>query len=261
MEFRIPAPEVERRGNCSPSAVRKQRAALVVLLLNANRIVSRDRLIDSLWGECPPETAVTMLQGYVSNLRKALGKKAIVTQAPGYLVRVLPGTLTWSEFERLVAEAPELDALTAAGKLREALGLWRGLVLEDVTIPLVERERRRLEELRLAALEQRIQADLDLGRHVELVPELETLVRELPLRELLRGQLMLALYRSGRQADALDVYRSGRRLLAEELGLEPGEALKRLERSILEQDPALESPTGPRAPPAHARGHGHVPVR
>jgi DNA-binding SARP family transcriptional activator/DNA-binding beta-propeller fold protein YncE len=245
MEFRILGPlEVEEDGRLLKLGGAKQRAVLALLLLHANEVVSRDRLIDELWGASPPDTAQTALQVYVSQLRKELGRDAIVTQSPGYLIRVRPGELDLDRFERLVEQARDDDAPGAAARLRDALRLWRGEALADLD-SVARSERARLEEQRLAALEQRIDADLELGRYSSLVPELEGLVREHPLREGLRGQLMVALYRSGRQADALDVYREGRRLLSEELGLEPREELRRLERAILEQDPSLGAARAP----------------
>ena len=224
----------------------KQRALLALLLLHANRVVSRDRLIDELWDGSPPDTASTALQVHVSQLRKALGHDAIATQAPGYLVKVEPGGLDLERFERLVAEARGQDAESSAEALRQALELWRGPPLADLDDSLARAERGQLEEQRASALEQRIDADLELGRHAELLPELEALVREEPLRERRRAQLMLALYRSGRQADALDVYRNGRKLLADELGLEPGAELRQLEKAILEHDPEIAAPARPR---------------
>jgi streptogramin lyase len=182
---------------------------------------------------------------HVSGLRKSLGREAISTQAPGYKVIVLPGGLDLDLFEALVAKARSEDAERSAELLREALELWRGPALADLDDSIGRVERAQLEEQRDAAVEQRIDAELALGRHAELLPELEALVREEPLRERRRAQLMLALYRSGRQADALDVYRKGRTLLADELGLEPGEELRRLEKAILEQDPALAAPAAP----------------
>jgi YVTN family beta-propeller protein len=217
-----------------------------LLLLHANEVVSRDRLIDELWVGSPPETASTALQVHVSQLRKALGREAIVTQAPGYMVRVEPGALDLDRFELLQKEAQGLDPQTAAERLREALLLWRGPPLADLDETVARPERAQLEERRASAVEQRVAAELELGLHNELVPELEALVREDPLRERRRAQLMLALYRSGRQADALETYRSGRKLLADELGLEPGGELRQLEKAILGQDPALDGPIVPR---------------
>ncbi len=238
MEFRILGPlEVTEDGREIRLGGVKQRALLALLLLNPNRVVSRDRLIDELWETDPPETARTALQVHVSQLRKALGRERIVTQAPGYLVRVEPGELDLDRFEQLIAaDGRDLDVL------REALALWRGPLLADLDGSLAGAERVRLEEQRLAVFEQRIDGDLARGEHAQLVPELEGLVREQPLRERLRGQLMLAFYRCGRQADALEVYRTGRRLLDEELGLKPDDELQRLERAILNHDPSLESP-------------------
>src|SRR3954449_1362308 len=218
----------------------KQRGLLAVLLLHANQAVSSDRLIDQLWGESPPATAGKIVQVYVSRLRKQLGEARLLTRPPGYLLRVDPEELDLARFERLVAEAREEDAAAAGAKLRVALALWRGPPLADLAYErFAQAEIVRLEELRWAALELRIDADLAAARHRELVGELEALIAEHPLRERLRCQLMLALYRSGRQAEALDVYRHARRELSEQLGLEPGEELKRLERAVLSQDRAL----------------------
>jgi DNA-binding SARP family transcriptional activator len=248
VEFRILGPlEAEQEGRLVPLGGRKQRALLALLLLHANAVVPRDRLIDEIWGDEPPETARTALQVHVSQLRKALGGERIETRAPGYRVCTEPGALDLERFERLVAEGRDAlaggDAERSADALRKALALWRGTPLAELgEAPFAQREAPRLEELRLAALEERVEADLKLGHHARLVPELERLVREHPLRERLRGQLMLALYRCGRQADALEVYRSGRRLLDEELGLQPHDELQRLEKAILNHDPSLESP-------------------
>ena len=243
MEFRILGPlQVLDEGRELPLGGAKQRALLAVLLLDPNRVVSRDRLIDELWHTDPPETAPTALQVYVSQLRKTLGRDLILTQPPGYLIRVGDGELDLHRFERLVASARAEEPAQAARLLREGLALWRGAPLAELGDSFAPAERARLEEQRLAALEQWIEAELALGRHAERVPELEGLVREHALRERVRGQLMLALYRCGRQADALAVYGQGRRLLQEELGLEPGEDLRRLERAILNHDPSLDSP-------------------
>jgi DNA-binding SARP family transcriptional activator len=264
MDFRILGPlEVEADARVLPIGSRQPRALLTILLLDANRVVSRDRLMEALWGDGPPERAANALQVYVSQLRKALGADVIVTQRRGYLVHVDHGTLDLERFESLVAESRPLEPAAAARLLREALSLWRGEPLADLAdVPYVEGERRRLEELRVGALEARVEADLALGRHAELVPELESLVREHWLRERLRGQLMLALYRCGRQAHALEVYRSGRRLLDEQLGLEPDDELQRLERAILNHDAALDSPVGPGVdrPPVAQRGPASSPT-
>jgi DNA-binding SARP family transcriptional activator len=219
---------------------RKQRALLALLLLNANRVVARERLIDGLWGDGPPETAVKALQVYVSQLRKLLPAGTLVTRPPGYLLAVEPEAVDLLRFERLVAEARQAEPGEAAVLLREALGLWRGPPLgEFADEPFARIEAGRLEELRLAAVEERIEADLRLDRHAELIAELEALVAEQPHRERLRAQLMLSLYRSGRQADALEAYRAARAAL-DELGLEPGVPLRQLERQILAQDRELD---------------------
>ena len=262
MEFRILGPlEVVADGQVLPIGSRQPRALLAVLLLDANHVVSRDRLMETLWGDEPPERATNALQVYVSQLRKALGAEVIVTQPRGYVVRVADGELDLERFESLVAGSRRSKPAAAARLLREALSLWRGEPLADLAdVHYVEGDRRRLEELRLGALEARVEADLALGRHAELVPELESLVRRHRLRERLRGQLMLALYRCGRQADALEVYRSGRRLLNDELGLEPDDELQRLERSILNHDPSLDSPVV-RRPPVAQRRRSEAPVR
>jgi DNA-binding SARP family transcriptional activator len=250
MEFRILGPlEVAEGGRQVAIAGSKQRALLAILLLHPNAVVSRDRLIDELWGASPPETAPTALQIHVSQLRKSLGRDVIVTRAPGYMIRVEADELDLERFEQLVEEARGKDAAAAAETLREALRLWREPPLADLDGSVALPERGQLEEQRLSALEHRIDAELELGLHGEQVPELEALVREEPLRERPRAQLMLALYRSGRQAEALDVYSKGRRLLADELGLEPGDELRRLERAILEHDPAL-APTVEVPPPS-----------
>ena len=222
-----------------------QRALLAVLLLHRGEPVSSDRLIDELWGEQPPASAVKIVQGYVSNLRRVLGEGLLVTRGRGYLLQVGPGQSDLDRFESLVADGRRAladgDAQGAAARLREALGVWRGPPLADFAYrPFAQSEIARLEESRLAALEDRIDADLALGEHGRLVGELEALVREHPLRERLRGQLMLALYRSGRQADALAAYRDARRQLVGELGLEPGRDLQELQRAILAHDPTLE---------------------
>jgi DNA-binding SARP family transcriptional activator/streptogramin lyase len=254
LEFRVLGPlEVSDDGRPIALGGHKQRALLALLLLHANEVVSRDRLIDELWEADPPETARTALQVHISQLRKAVGRERIVTQAPGYRAVVEAGELDLERFEQLLVDGAD------AAALREALGLWRGTPLAELGDSFARAERGRLEEQRLLALERRIDADLALGRHAELVPELEGLVREHPLREHLRGQLMLALYRCGRQADALDVYRQGHRLLSEELGLEPGEELRGLERAILTQDESLAAPARP--VPARAAAGAERPRR
>ena len=229
---------------------------LGILLLHANDVVASDRLVEELWGERPPESAAKLVHVYVSRLRKSLeraGAEPVVqTRAPGYVATVAGDEIDASRFERLVADAHSrateghLDA--ALTTYEAALGLWRGRVLADITFESLARsEVERLEEDRLTALGERADCMLELGRHEELVGELEALVAEHPLRERFRAQLMLALYRSGRQGDALAAYKDARRLLVEQLGIEPGNELKQLERAILRQDPALARPTDGRA--------------
>jgi DNA-binding SARP family transcriptional activator len=254
MEFGILGP-LEARDGARTLALGgpKQRAVLALLLLHANQVVTTDRIIDRLWGENPPGTVKVVLQGSISSLRKALGASAIVTRASGYVIELEPEQLDLHRFEALVASARAVagagDAASAAGGLREALGLWRGPALADFAYePFAQAPIVRLEELRLTALEDRIDADLALGRHGGLAGELEALIAEHPLRERLRAQLMLALYRSGRQAEALDVYQDTRRTLVDELGIEPTQALQELERGILRQDPSLELPSPQAAP-------------
>jgi DNA-binding SARP family transcriptional activator len=223
----------------------KQRSLLAMLLLHANEVVSSDRLIDALWGASPPLRSGKSIQVYVSRLRKALADDRLVTRAPGYVLYVESEELDLARFERLVGEAREAPPENASSKLSEALALWRGPPLADLAYEqFAQPEIARLEEMRLTVVEQRLDAGLALGRHAELVPELETLVARHPLREHLRYQLMLALYRSDRQADALDAYRRAQRVLSEELGLEPSASLRRLEAAILRQDPELAPSAG-----------------
>ncbi len=245
MEFRILGPlEVVENGRPVDVGGPKQRALLCVLLLEANRVVSTDRLIDALWEESPPETAQKALQVHVSQLRKALGKERVVTRPAGYLLSVEEGELDLERFQPLMEE----------GKLREALSLWQGPPLSEFANQrFAHAEIARFEELRLACLEERVDRDLTDGHHAELVGELRALVAEHPLRERLRAQLMVALYRSGRQAEALATYQECRRLLSEELGLEPNEELKRLEKAILQHDTALNMSAALRRPATEAR--------
>jgi DNA-binding SARP family transcriptional activator len=256
VEFRILGPlEVVEEGRALTLGGSRQRALLAILLTRANEVVSKDRLIDELWGARPPRTATNALQFHVSRLRKTLGStEAIVTREPGYLIRAAPHELDLLRFEQLVAEARQAPVDQAARLLHDALSLWRGPALADLASePFMQAEILRLEELRLATLELRIETDLALGRHRELVGELEALVHEHPLRERPRAQLMLALYRSGRQAEALDLYRQGRRLLVDELGIEPGLELQELEKAILSHDPELSTPGPPATTPAQRR--------
>jgi DNA-binding SARP family transcriptional activator len=254
VRFRILGPlEVDAPVDHPALRRHKPRALLALLLLHRNEVVSKDALLDGLWSESPPPRALGSLQNYVSQLRRALGDDVLVTQPSGYQLRVGPDELDLDWFERLVAEASGKGPAERAERLRSALALWRGPALADFTYePFAQTAIARLEELRLVALEARIDADLELGRHAELVVELEALVAENSLRERLRGQLMRALYRSGRQSDALAVYRDGARLLREELGLEPSEELRRLERAILEQDASLAAEERPTPAPEPA---------
>jgi len=243
--FRILGP-LEVEGPDGPLALggQKQRALLAVLLLNLGRVVATDSVIDKLWGEDPPRTAATSLQNLVSQLRKLLGADAVETRPPGYALHAEPDDLDLTKFERLVRSTRGAPAAERAATLREALGLWRGAPLLDLAYePFAQGEIRRLEELRLAALEERIAADLELGHHAALIGELEALVAEYPLRERIRGQLMLALYRSGRQAEALKAYHDGRRALVDELGIEPTPELQQLQAAILRQEGGLEPAT------------------
>jgi DNA-binding SARP family transcriptional activator/tetratricopeptide (TPR) repeat protein len=252
LEFRVLGPlEVVHDGRVVPLERRRMRALLAFLLLHANELVSADRLIDEVWGPEPPKTAGASLQNYVSRLRKAIGAGAVVSQPPGYVLRIDPERFDLARFERLTAEARGAEARERAEKLRAALALWRGPALDDLAFePFARDEVGRLEEARLAALEDCIDAELDLGRDGDLVGELEELVEQHPLRERFRAQLMRALYRAGRQADALAAFQAARDVLTEELGLEPGEELRALQQAILRQDPSL----GPSAAAAVERG-------
>jgi YVTN family beta-propeller protein len=249
----------------------KQRALLAILLLRRGEAVASDRLIDQLWGERPPATAAKTLQGYVSHLRKALGNDVLLTRGGGYLLAVEPGQVDAERFEAIAADARRALAGGDASRARElldaALGLWHGEPLADLAYErFAQGEIARLEEARLAALEDRIEADQMLGRDRDLVGGLEALVALHPHRERLLGQLMLALYRCGRQSDALAAYRRGRDALNDELGLEPGHELRALEQRILTHDPALETPatTAPGRRPTErardARGRGRALV-
>jgi DNA-binding SARP family transcriptional activator/ABC-type transport system substrate-binding protein len=245
MEFAVLGPvEVRVDGRALPLGGPKQRALLALLLLSANEVVSRDRLVDALWGERVPASAHRSLDTYVYRLRALLGGGRIERRPPGYLLRVEPGELDLERFEGLLehgrAAAAAGDAAAARVRLREALAEWRGRALADLeNEPSAAAEIARLEERRLLAQEARIAAELELGGGAELVVELERLVGEHPFNERLVGQLMLSLYRAGRQADALSAYQAFRRRFAEELGLEPSSELRALERRILEQDAML----------------------
>jgi len=251
VEFRILGSlEVVQEAGALPPLAYKPRALLAVLLLHRGEPVSVDRLTDDLWGEQPPATATKSLQVYVSQLRKALGEDVLETRKRGYALVAGADQVDAARFERMLQQGiDELGrgrAREAAAVLAEALTLWRGPALADFAYePWAQAETGRLEALRLAALEERIDADLALGKHGTLIAELEGLVEAHPTRERVCGQLMLALYRSGRQADALEVFRERRRRIVDELGIEPGPALRELEAAILRQDPSLEAPRRP----------------
>ncbi len=241
LEFRILGPlEVLDGETPVPLGGRNQRALLTLLLLRANEPISTERLVDQLWGEHPPRTATTSLQNSVSQLRKLLGAGFLQTRPAGYLLELDRSQLDLARFEDLVREARAAEPTERARLLRDALALWRGAALADSELEdFAQAEIQRLEDLRLGVLEERIAADLELEVGPELVAELEVLVRRQPLRERLRSQLMLALYRSGRQAEALAAYREARRTLVDELGIEPGPELQALYGSILRQERSL----------------------
>src|SRR3984957_10418457 len=255
IEYRILGPvEVSADGRVIEIGGPRLRRLLAILLLHANDPVSRGILVHDLWGDRPPVGAQGSLEVYISRLRKALGRPVLLPRPGGSCLRVGDDQLDSRRFERLVgqgraelaADAPGL----AAASLRAALRLCRGPVLGDLSgESFAQVEVGRLEELRLGATEDRIEADLALGRHGDVVGELEALVAVHPLRERLHGQLMLALYQGGRQAEALGAYRAARQLTIRELGLEPGPALRRLEGALLRQDPALHLPGTAAAPP------------
>lgn len=262
MEYRVLGPlEVRVNEHPLPLGGPKQRTLLAVLLLEANRVVSVDQLVDAIWGQRPPATATAQVQSQVSGLRRVLadagaGTDVIVTRPPGYLIRVQPEKLDLKVFEQRCTEARAAMAHAqpqqAAAAFAAALRLWRGPALADVTGNVAETAATRLAEQRLAVLEERFEADLASGHHAELVAELTALVAEHRLRERLRALLMLSLYRCGRQAEALTVYRQTRQVLVEELGVDPSAELQRLEHAILTADPRLE-------PPSQLRANGVVP--
>jgi DNA-binding SARP family transcriptional activator len=253
VEFRILGPlEVLEGGEPVALGTLKERLVLGVLLLHANEFVSRERLIDDLWGEAPPPTARKAVNVYVSQLRKALGRAGadpIATASGGYRLQVEPDAIDANRAQLLMARAREQvvqgEPESAAEDLREALSMWRGPTLAGLQLESRGRDEvAQLDELRLAALMDRIDCDLALGRHAQVLGELNVLVREHPLRERLRGQQMLALYRADRQAEALDAYAEARKTLVDDLGIEPSEALQRLQQAILRHDPSLETPAG-----------------
>jgi DNA-binding SARP family transcriptional activator len=246
LEFRLLGPlEVVGGDGPIPLGGPKQRATLAILLLGANRVVPVERLADDLYHGAAPVTAVTQVQRQVSDLRRLLGAAAIETRPPGYILRLAPEQFDLHQFERLTDRAARAQASGAAQQagdlLREALGLWRGGALADLADePFARAAIERLEEIRLAAIERRVDAELSLGRHAELVGDLQELVAAHPFGERFTEQLMLALYRSGRQTEALTVYRATREALVDEFGIEPTPSLRRLERAILTQDRSLD---------------------
>lgn len=250
MEFRLLGPlEVTLEHGAADVGTGKRRALLAHLLIHANQVVSAERLIDELWGEHPPATAAKSVQVYVSQLRKALqaNGEVLATRGSGYVINVAPDQLDAHLFEQRLATAQQAladgDPPTAAHAAGSALELWRGPALFDFAYEsFAQTEAARLDELRLVALETRIEAELELGRHSRVASELESLVAEHPLRERFRELLMLALYRCGRQSQALETYREGRRLLLEELGIEPSTELRDLEQKILMHSEELSAP-------------------
>jgi DNA-binding SARP family transcriptional activator len=244
MDFRILGPlEVRDRGRPIELPRRKQRGVLAILLLQRGEAVSSDVLVDALWGEDPPPTARAALHNYIAQLRRALGPGLVLSRAGGYLLDISPEQVDVGRFERLTAEGRAASGEERVEKFREALMLWRGPPLADLAFePFAANEASRLEELRTAAVEELIDARLSLGASAELVAELETLITEHPFRERLRGQLMLALYRAGRQAEALEAYQEARRALTDELGIEPSAPLRELEQALLRQDQSVAAP-------------------
>ena len=260
MEFRVlGSVEVIEDGRRLTVATGRQLAVLAFLLIHANRVVSAERIVDELWGDEPPESGAKAVAFHVSRLRDALepGRQRgqpngiLATEPAGYVLRVAPDGIDARRAERRVSEGRALltdDPAAARARLNEALALWRGEPYADVADESwAQPEIRRLEELHVRALEDRVEADLALGNHADLVDELAALVAEHPLRERIRGQLMVALYRTGRQAEALRTYGEGRQVLADELGIDPGPELQQLEGWILRQDPRLEPPARRRA--------------
>jgi len=266
MEFRLLGPfEVVRDGTPVGIGAARQRTVLATLLLASNRTVAVSRLIEALWDEDPPHTAKSQVHICVSALRRQLshagGRSPIATRPSGYLISVPDDAVDVRRFEMLVAEAAaQQSPEEAVQRLRAGLALWRGPAADGVGSRVVQAAATRLNESRLAALEDCLDLELQLGRHHDLTGELRELVAEHPLRERLCGQLMLALYRSGRQADALESFRTTREILADELGLDPGEELRRLEQAILANHPALGLPDGARHRGNSRRGHPRLPA-
>jgi DNA-binding SARP family transcriptional activator len=249
LEFRILGPlEVSDETGHVALGGPKQRGLLAILVLEAGRVVATDRLIDLLWGEEAPKTATASLQNAVGRLRRALGSDVLETRSPGYVLHVAAEQIDARRFERALVDARRLPADERRERLVAALALWRGPALAEFAFDdFAQAETRRLEELRLVVHEERIEADLELGRHTDVIGELDALVADHPLRESFVRQAMVALYRSGRQAEALDVYQAARTRFVDELGIEPGPELKRLQSEILRHEAGLTLADGPSA--------------
>ena len=234
----------------------RQQAVLGILALRANRVISRGELVDAVWGQDPPASAEGGIYTYVAGLRRVIEPtrsargpgRVLVSSGAGYVLHLVPGQPDAAAFEQHLAEARKLrragDPAGAAGALETGLGLWRGVAFAGVPGPFAETERARLAELRSGAAEERADVLLELGRHEEVLPDLTALVASHPLRERMRGLLMIALYRSGRHAEALRLFQDGRRVLAEELGIDPGSELSRIYQQVLTRDPALNLAAG-----------------
>jgi DNA-binding SARP family transcriptional activator len=254
-----------------PLGSRRQRAILALLVLHSGETVSSERLIDEVWGDTPPAGARHALEVQVGGLRRTIGAEWIETHPGGYRLRTVGADVDLARFERHLADASRAtatsDPRSAAAALGAALSLWRGPALEDIASVTAVADRARLEELRAVATERRIDAELACGRHVDVLPELRRLVAEAPMREAFQWRLMLALYRSGRQAEALEAYHAARVSLDRELGVNPGPELERLQRAILDHDPALAPPAATSYPglpvarePAERRQAGIAPI-
>jgi DNA-binding SARP family transcriptional activator/Flp pilus assembly protein TadD len=264
MEFRLLGPvEAVINGESVNIVAPRQQIILALLLLEAGNVVSVDRIVDALWSDAPPTTARSQVYITVSALRRHIGEAVIVTQPPGYIIKTPPGTCDVARFDELIAsavkEASEQRIPEAVRALRAALALWRGPALDGVQSEVIEAAATRLNERRISAYQDCVDLELRLGQHQEIIGELTELVSKFPLNEHIRGQLMLALYRAGRQADALDVFRAAREVLHDELGLDPGAELSRLAQAILAQDPQLNPPT-PQHPVRHPGKVATTPV-
>ena len=248
----------------------RQQAVLGILAMRANRVISRGELVDAVWGQDPPASAEGGIYTYVAGLRRVIEPnrslrgpgRVLVSSGAGYVLHLVPGQPDAVAFEQDLGRARQLrkagDPVGAVAALNSALSLWRGIAFAGVPGPFAETERVRLGELRSTAAEERADVLLSLGRHEEVVPDLTAMVADHPLRERLRGLLMIALYRSGRHAEALRVFQDGRRVLAEELGIDPGGDLSRIYQQVLTSDPALAAPDGGPVPAGAARAGSEV---